>query len=631
MKKIPITNKEDQESILNEARLISSFDHANIISYKESFMHENALCIVTSYCENGDLFSKIRALSKEGKGFSEVEVMDIFLQIAMALEHIHSRKVLHRDLKTQNIFIARGGVIKIGDFGISKVLASTEDFATTVTGTPYYMAPEICTNQPYTYKSDIWSLGCVLYELCTLQHAFAANSLLSLVYQIVRGDVPPIPEQFSEEMKQLVVALLQKDAACRPSLVQIFQTGYVQRHMQDFRSRMHNMTKRQISIRRRTRSREVEVQPPLQRGRSAIRTANNDHDDACTPRERMRRRKERRAAERERVLKEATAAAASEAKQLARERKQIMWNGQANTSTQCVQEDECASGRDTTTVSVRKGETCPMSCISRPDLSICEATIQTRADHGDVRDCEERLDQARPGNTIIQETNATDAIDESGGQRPKTPHCVKLDNTSRAFSFESRAGTTTSFGREKKVSFINLSFDPLTLFDHFLAECPPGTTSRPESRGFSAGGFKFGLGSESNDTIGNGGQETMVQDTGAMGFAIPEPIDSLNLARQYSEKEESQHDDSDLDVQEALVEEYVSDGEVYWEGEEDGCNIGETTQRSGGESPTSSSEEYASDFDDYFSEEEFDTEVATDQMQMIHNLKSICIPFAPEK
>lgn len=89
----------------------------------------------------------------------------------MALEHIHALRILHRDLKTQNIFIGNGGVIKVGDFGIAKVLAGTGDMATTVTGTPYYMAPEICRNQPYTYKSDIWSLGCVLYELCTLRYS----------------------------------------------------------------------------------------------------------------------------------------------------------------------------------------------------------------------------------------------------------------------------------------------------------------------------------------------------------------------------------------------------------------------------------------------------------------------------
>ena len=118
--------------------------------------------------------------------------MSLFIQISSALMYVHSRKVLHRDLKSQNVFLARAGLAMLGDFGISKVLEQSDAFTTTVTGTPYYMAPEMCTNRPYTFKSDIWSLGCVLYELCTLRHAFAADSLLCLVYQIVRGDFPPI-------------------------------------------------------------------------------------------------------------------------------------------------------------------------------------------------------------------------------------------------------------------------------------------------------------------------------------------------------------------------------------------------------------------------------------------------------
>ena len=96
-------------------------------------------------------------------------------------------------------------------------MEGTEDFATTVTGTPYYMAPEVCTNQPYTYKSDVWSLGCVMYELCTLRHAFSAESLLGLLYQIVQGTFPPIPEQlYDEGLRNLVYAMLSKQISVRP-------------------------------------------------------------------------------------------------------------------------------------------------------------------------------------------------------------------------------------------------------------------------------------------------------------------------------------------------------------------------------------------------------------------------------
>jgi len=81
--------------------------------------------------------------------------------------------------------LTNNNTVKLGDFGISKLLESTNEAAMTVVGTPYYMSPEVCENKPYTFKSDVWALGCVLYELCTLQHAFSASNLLGLVYKIV--------------------------------------------------------------------------------------------------------------------------------------------------------------------------------------------------------------------------------------------------------------------------------------------------------------------------------------------------------------------------------------------------------------------------------------------------------------
>ena len=86
----------------------------------------------------------------------------------MALAYVHGRKVIHRDIKTQNVFLTSSNTVKVGDFGISKVLESTTQKAMTVVGTPYYMAPEACLSEPYTSKSDVWALGCIVYELCTL-------------------------------------------------------------------------------------------------------------------------------------------------------------------------------------------------------------------------------------------------------------------------------------------------------------------------------------------------------------------------------------------------------------------------------------------------------------------------------
>ena len=124
---------------------------------------------------------------------------------------------MHRDIKTSNIYLTGSNTIKLADFGISKVLEATADQALTVVGTPYYMSPEICENKAYTYASDIWSLGCLLYELCTLEHAFQADNLLGLVFKIVKDQAEPIPSRYSADLADLVKTMLSKDVSARPT------------------------------------------------------------------------------------------------------------------------------------------------------------------------------------------------------------------------------------------------------------------------------------------------------------------------------------------------------------------------------------------------------------------------------
>lgn len=127
-----------------------------------------------------------------------------FVQLCLALKHVHDRKILHRDLKSQNIFLMKNGMIKLGDFGIARVLKHTTEMARTAIGTPYYLSPEICENQPYNNKSDIWSLGCILYEIMTLKHAFEAGNMKGLVMKILRGHYPPVPSFYSADLKKLI-------------------------------------------------------------------------------------------------------------------------------------------------------------------------------------------------------------------------------------------------------------------------------------------------------------------------------------------------------------------------------------------------------------------------------------------
>lgn len=171
-----------------------------------------------SYMPVGDLSFHIKRKLQKNETFTETEIFNWFVQLCLSLEYIHGRKVLHRDLKSQNIFLTGNNTVKLGDFGISKVLENTNGAAMTVVGTPYYMSPEVCQNHPYTFKSDVWALGCVLYELCTLKHAFSADNLLGLVYKIVQDKYEPIPSCYSQDLQNLINLLLNKNAAERPSV-----------------------------------------------------------------------------------------------------------------------------------------------------------------------------------------------------------------------------------------------------------------------------------------------------------------------------------------------------------------------------------------------------------------------------
>jgi serine/threonine protein kinase len=155
--------------------------------------------------------------------------------MALGLHHMHENRVLHRDLKTQNIFMLGNGRLVLGDLGISKVLEGTMDLAQTCIGTPYYMSPEIFKNKPYNYKSDIWSLGCCLYEMTTLKHAFDANSLNGLAVKIIRGQFPPISSQYSKGLRDLIKEMLATNPSKRPDLDRILGgIPFIKKHIANF-------------------------------------------------------------------------------------------------------------------------------------------------------------------------------------------------------------------------------------------------------------------------------------------------------------------------------------------------------------------------------------------------------------
>jgi NIMA (never in mitosis gene a)-related kinase len=172
----------------------------------------------------GDLLQHIK--QARGHYFPEAQILDWFTQIALALKHCHDRKILHRDIKSQNIFLTSKNTAKLGDFGIAKVLSNTIDKARTIVGTPYYISPEIIQNKPYNFASDIWSLGVILYELCALKPPFDAPSISALGFKIVRGVYQPIPSHYSRELKTFVSQLLSAEPMKRPRINEILSNFF---------------------------------------------------------------------------------------------------------------------------------------------------------------------------------------------------------------------------------------------------------------------------------------------------------------------------------------------------------------------------------------------------------------------
>lgn len=156
--------------------------------------------------------------------------------MCLGMKHIHDRKIIHRDIKGANVFLTKKGIVKIGDFGIAKVLSQTLQKARTMVGTPYYLSPEIIQSKPYNSKTDIWSMGVMLYELCALKPPFDAPSIHLLSMKIVRGVYNPIPAQYSPELKNLIKQMLEIRTEMRPDVNKILKMPLIQRRIRSFLS-----------------------------------------------------------------------------------------------------------------------------------------------------------------------------------------------------------------------------------------------------------------------------------------------------------------------------------------------------------------------------------------------------------
>ncbi|SCV01960.1 LAME_0G19658g1_1 [Lachancea meyersii CBS 8951] len=253
-------NSKERQQLITECAILSQLKHENIVEFYEWDSDKNVLYFYMEYCSNGDLSQMISNFKKERKYIPEKLVWRIMVQILTALYRCHygtdlvplesiydkvrppvkgSNAVIHRDLKPGNIFLSTEKVpdpstasqtldynkafVKLGDFGLAKSLGSSVEFATTYVGTPYYMSPEVLMDQPYSPLSDIWSLGCVVYEMCTLRPPFQAKTYSDLQRRIRAGSFERIPEYYSKELQQVIDSCINPDLQSRASSYSLLQ------------------------------------------------------------------------------------------------------------------------------------------------------------------------------------------------------------------------------------------------------------------------------------------------------------------------------------------------------------------------------------------------------------------------
>eukprot|EP01062_Namystynia_karyoxenos_P060353 TRINITY_DN5190_c0_g1_i1.p1 TRINITY_DN5190_c0_g1~~TRINITY_DN5190_c0_g1_i1.p1 ORF type:complete len:398 (+),score=80.25 TRINITY_DN5190_c0_g1_i1:166-1359(+) len=240
-KMINLTGMDRRDVTLtrNEVAILASLDHPNITKFVEAFEEGPEVYIVMEHADGGDLADRIALQRSRGVHFDEPTVSAYLVQLCFALRHLHKRRILHRDLKTRNVFLTKLDVVKLGDFGVARRLGAV-GLAKSICGTPYYFAPEMCRDEPYSAKCDVWACGVILYELLCLRKPVYGDTPEELLELLADPQFEPVPANglYSQELLDVCHSMLTVDPRKRPHVHQLMGTMHMQRELAAFAERL---------------------------------------------------------------------------------------------------------------------------------------------------------------------------------------------------------------------------------------------------------------------------------------------------------------------------------------------------------------------------------------------------------
>lgn len=203
--------------------------HPHIVTSRGTYLHNEDGWIAMEYCEAGSIHELMSAAHRP---LSEEDISVVVRSVLSALEHLHKHKRIHRDIKSGNVLVTKGGVCKLADFGVSATLANTNANRNTMTGTPYWMAPELLIGKAYNSKVDIWSLGIMCIEMATRDVPLSHLDPMKAMRVIPTADEPRLPREgrWSVEFQDLVAHMLVKSPERRSTATELLQHPFVQKH-----------------------------------------------------------------------------------------------------------------------------------------------------------------------------------------------------------------------------------------------------------------------------------------------------------------------------------------------------------------------------------------------------------------